>query len=94
MTELSKYPDIPIAGRSWHSFYDIVYLMEPGRIWVTEQRLGEIRMNDFMAVLNSAFGDKGNFYYAVTNGCESILVGKRYSISSCGDAFWKIYSTQ
>jgi hypothetical protein len=92
--ELSKYPSVPLAGRSWHSFYDLIYLMPLGRTWVTESDLGAIQNQDFMAVLNAAFGDKGKFFNAVSTGCESMLIGNRYSLYSCKHKFWAIYDAR
>lgn len=82
----------PLVGRSWHSFYDIVYLMESNRRWVSEGGLGLIDGREFMAVLNSAYGDEGRFFYSVTNNCQREFAGKRYSLYSCGSKFWGSYN--
>lgn len=91
LDELKKSPELPLAGRTWHSFYDIVYLMDSGRVWVAEKDLGLIRNRQFIAVLNADFGDKTTFYNAVTAACSPGFVARRYSLHSCGDAFWRAY---
>jgi hypothetical protein len=94
LIELSKYPETAIAGRSWHSFYDIVYLMDSGRVWVTERDIALIQSQKFIAVLNSAFGDKTKFFNVVTGNCETMLSGNRYTVYSCGNMFWRAYDAQ
>lgn len=91
LDELKKSPELPLAGRTWHSFYDIVYLMDSGRTWVAEKDLGLIRDRQFIAVLNADFGDKTTFYNAVTAACSPGFAARRYSLHSCGDAFWRAY---
>lgn len=94
LAEIARHPARPVVGRSWHSFYDIVYLMPADRVWTTEERLYDIGKKDFLAILNSAFGDNGDFYNAVVGRCEAVIVGRRYSIYVCDDGFWDVYGGQ
>jgi len=81
-----------IAGRSWHSFYDIIYLMDTNREWYCEIDLKKHEGMLFYAVLNEAFGDKEKFFQAVNSSCNKAFSGSRYSVFECGQAFWKSYS--
>lgn len=92
---IRRSPGLPIAARSWHSFYDIAYLLDSDRVWVLESNsLDEILNQDFIAVINNAFGDKARFFNAVKGGCDVILGGNRYEVYTCGNKFWEAYSVR
>lgn len=94
LVKLEQTPTLPLAGRTWHSFYDIVYLMDTGRSWVTEKDLDLIRDREFVAILNADFGDKTTFYNAVTATCTPRFSARRYSLHLCGNPFWRAYGKQ
>ncbi len=87
---IEALPDYPIVGRSWHSLFDVIYLLDQEREWVVATQIERLQGQAFLFVAQMPFAPSDDdFMRQISAKCRQIpLQGERYQVRVCGYAFW------
>jgi hypothetical protein len=87
---IAAHPQYPIAGRSWHSLFDVLYVLEPEREWVDASQIDRFKGRGFLFVALMAFAPShDDFMNEVLLKCRQVpLRGERYQLRLCDESFW------